>query len=1089
MAKFELIEEQQKVLENDKKNMLISASAGSGKTFIMIKYISDLICKKRVPVKDLLVLTFTKAAAREMKERLEKNLKEEIEDAFIIDQIDQLSIANISTIHSFCEKSLKKYANLLEIPENFSVLDENLSQKIRYKAFEGALKEFEKDFSEEYLELMSLYKNNKNKVRDIVFDVEKIVNSVADKSEFLKKTTSLSEVYFDKALKFLFEKSKKFFEGCLIQIENTKLEDFYQIVKPAYESLLNCRDLFELCAVEFVFPKMPLRKVVGNELVDVLNEIKKATNKMLESIKSLNLSDKESVDYQKFGKIEKIIIKLFEIYEKNENLIKKAQNGLDFYDLEKYMNVLSQKENLFSDIKYVFVDEYQDTNKVQERIVKNIAQNCNFVAVGDLKQGIYGFRLASSEIFLKDLEDFERDEFSTVNYLKSNFRSSKKVLNFVNDVFKVCMTKDFAKIDYEKTSMLDGQSKFVDDGQKAINIDVVCEESNKKNSFSNIYSVKEAECNVENRKEKTLLDIKRRINEVLSSQISVDGQLRKCKYSDIAILSRNRNGVFNQLEDYLQQCGIPLVSNSRNSLMDEVEIKVLVNYLKLVLCFDDEIALLSVLTSGLGGYSIDEIVSEKGDCESLCEMVLQDKNLKFLEFNKNLSDFALDLQIFGIKTAFLKLFAKTKYRAFINSKSNFQKVNLFVDKFLEEIVSSGYEFDLPRLINYFETVDIIVTPEVAEVDDAVLLTTIHNSKGLEYPIVFLIGCDQSLKKSASKSDVEVNEEFGFAVKYFDKENNNEVLTAKMLAIKEIEKEKDFIEELMIFYVALTRAKNRLYLFGEKPKSEKLRLVDCDSYFDLIFFALKYQSKLFKEKGFYQDDNMQICLIEEISEENFSIEQDFDVAEVDQDLKKKVEEYISFKYRFDEKTNYRLKESVTSLTQKEDPQVFVGSGKEEMFLQTGNAYHLALKLLDFEKVKSLSDLQDWLKENWCQDFELIDAELLLKNVLLLKEITKGSDKVFKEKEFLMKEKVSNLLEEDVSDEILVQGIVDLFVIKNGQICLVDYKFSNAGKEYLIRKYFNQLKLYKIALENALKMPVKNVFLLSLKENNLIKIDIQ
>ena len=135
-----IIQEQEEVLLNDKKNMLVSASAGSGKTYIMIKYITKLICENRIPVKDLLVLTFTKAAATEMKERLQKSLKEMGNDDFVIEQIDTLSVANISTIHSFCEKNIKKYANLLGISENFSIADENLSQKIRQNAFESAFK-------------------------------------------------------------------------------------------------------------------------------------------------------------------------------------------------------------------------------------------------------------------------------------------------------------------------------------------------------------------------------------------------------------------------------------------------------------------------------------------------------------------------------------------------------------------------------------------------------------------------------------------------------------------------------------------------------------------------------------------------------------------------------------------------------------------------------------------------------------------------------------------------------------------------------------------------------------------------------------
>ena len=167
----DVIEEQEKVLHNDKKNMLVSASAGSGKTYIMIKYITKLICEDRIPVNNLLVLTFTKAAATEMKERLQKRLQEMGKDKFVVEQIDSLSTANISTIHAFCEKNLKKYANLLGINENFAIADENLSQKIRQNAFDIALKKFNEEFENEYYELISNFKNNKSKLQEIMFEI------------------------------------------------------------------------------------------------------------------------------------------------------------------------------------------------------------------------------------------------------------------------------------------------------------------------------------------------------------------------------------------------------------------------------------------------------------------------------------------------------------------------------------------------------------------------------------------------------------------------------------------------------------------------------------------------------------------------------------------------------------------------------------------------------------------------------------------------------------------------------------------------------------------------------------------------------
>ena len=277
------IEEQDRVLENNKKNMLVSASAGSGKTYIMIKYITQLICDKKIPVKDFLVLTFTKAAATEMKERLEKRLKEQGQDEFVVEQIDALSTANISTIHSFCEKCIKKYANLLDISENFEIADENIAQKLRQNAFENSFKEFQHDFSVESEQLLSYYKNDKNKIKNILFEIEVLVNSLASKEEFFKKNLFESENLFEKSLAFLHEDYKNKLNECFGQVEKLHVQDFEFELRKSLCKILNTRNLFEMAKFvdDFSFSKLPKRKEVGDEIVENLKVLKANINKII----------------------------------------------------------------------------------------------------------------------------------------------------------------------------------------------------------------------------------------------------------------------------------------------------------------------------------------------------------------------------------------------------------------------------------------------------------------------------------------------------------------------------------------------------------------------------------------------------------------------------------------------------------------------------------------------------------------------------------------------------------------------------------------------------------------------------------------
>ncbi len=1092
------IEEQTRVLENDKKRMLVSASAGSGKTFVMIKYITNLVCRKKVPVENLLVLTFTKAAATEMKTRLQKSLKAEEKNEFIIQQLDSLSTANISTIHAFCEKAIKKYANLLNLDENFSIADESVSQKLRQDAFEIALKKLQSEESDVYEFIMSSYKNNHNKVQSIVLEIENLVNSVSDKEDFLKRNKENSVDYFEKAMQYLFANTKKQLEEGVQEIRSLHLDEFADEVSEALLPAMKEKEFlgFALSLENFKFPSLPKKKDIGDDEAEVLKLIRKNIMDIISSIVTLNLSSQENLQAQKDGILEKRLIELFQRYETIETNLKKSQNLLDFYDLEKYMQILSCKENLFSNIEYVFVDEYQDTNKIQERIIKNVAKNSNFVAVGDVKQGIYGFRLASSEIFLKDQKDFQQDADSAVNFLKSNFRSSPKVLDFVNNVFEVCMTEEVCGVEYKNSSMLQSKAQYLPEQAKSVNIDVVAQPKPETIDLVNIYSVKDAKIVANDKNLLMLQDIKSRISEVLATEIYIEKEkvFRKCRYSDIAILSRKRDDLFNELEDYLLKNDVSVVSKSRNLLLEEAEVQVLLNFLKLALNMDDDVACLSVLLSGLGGFKPETIVEEKFERnETLCEIVLNDENKTFEKFNANLREFRQNLLVLGVKKAFMNLFIKTNYRAFINTKTDQRKINLFIDKFLSEIEKSGFEFDVAGLVNYFESVDITVTADANAVEDAVLLTTIHNSKGLEYPIVFLINCDQSLSRTRPKVDIQINEKFGLGVKFYDIENNNEIKTVKMKAIQEEEKQKDFAEELMIFYVALTRAKNRLYLFGEFDEShfDRHSLKVCDSYFDLIFFALKNVKENFLECQKYEDENLSVSFVESVSEINKTFQEKNTETKNDENLINDLKSYLNFEYRFNENSNFKLKETVTSLNNRfKEDKLHTYSNDNFSFggetVEVGNAYHLALKLLEFEKISDLQTLKneaEKLKD--LVDLSLIDLDILLKNILKLKEITEKGN-IFKEKEFILKEKVSNLLQSELEEKILVQGVIDLFIIKNNKIILIDYKYSNNNAEKLIKNYENQIKYYKIALENAFNLPVEECYLLSLKNANLIKL---
>lgn len=1082
MEEKSLISEQQNVLENDKKNMIVSASAGSGKTFVMIKYITRLVCEKHIPIENILVLTFTKSAAAQMKDRLFEELKKQGKSQFIIEQLDALSTANISTIDSFCEKMLKKYAYFLNLNQNFKILDENDAAKLKNLAFSRAYDEFEK--TEEFRPLQLAFRGKKDNLANITFLIERLIDVLPNKEVFLTKNKTSAEKLFDNACKYVFENFQDSLKDSLNKIASLHVDEFEQQLLKQFLPFSQAQNLIECAkfAEEFSFPYLPKVKDVGREVVDLLAAIKKRITSEIDAIKNLNLTDADNIDFQRQGILEKTCLKLYEIYKAEQISLKKAQNCLDFADLENYMTELSQHHELFEKFEYVFVDEYQDTNRIQEKIIKNVAKNCNFVAVGDVKQGIYGFRLASKEIFLQDLNDFETDENSAVKLLTTNFRSAKNILDFVNDIFSVCMTKSLTGVDYASTSMLK-QFKEIDDDQKIV-VDICQPVENEVEQKPEVYSVKDATVYKDRKNENLLLDIKRRILECLDSKIDDEGKQRVCQFSDIAILTRKRTPLFDELGNFLRESGIPVISNASEKLMSKPEMQMLVNYLKLALSFDDDVALLSVLLGGLYRFKVEDILKIKEDDKTLCQCVLQEGN--FDTFKQDLSDFKVDFQVFGIKKAFERLFDKTDFYAYVN----LYKPNLdaFIETFFKQCEASN--FDLPNLVNLLETVQVDVENESAITENAVRLTTIHDSKGLEYPVVFLIGCDNSISKVRTQQ-VEINDDFGLAVKTFDFDENIETTSVRMQAIRQAQRKASFSEEMMLFYVALTRAKNKLYLFGLDQKFDKKSLSDCDTYFDFLFYAYPDIAKALSESDKYENEKIEVYKIDSVSQIDFEKKEN-ENPEYSSSFLKQITDYINFEYKFSESKNFKMKESVTNLSKRNVEDVFE-SYKNDSFsfsgktIEIGNAYHLALKSLDFDRIKDMKSLTEQLEKNSFVDLKLIDKKLLLEDILKLKGIFGANRKVFKEKEFVMREKISKLIDEDIDDEILLQGIIDLFVDCGEYLILVDYKYSSMTKESLINRYKNQLKFYKLALENAFSKPVKETYLLSLKDANLIKVE--
>lgn len=1090
-----LTSEQQKVLEFNKQNLIISASAGSGKTFILIKYITDLIISKKVPLKRFLVLTFTKAAANEIKERLLKSFLKEKTSDFLFEQIDEIPTSDIKTIDAFCEKIIKQNISKTSLDENFSIIDEKQSQNLKEKAFERAFEEFSENYTNEFGEVFFAFKKNKGMIFDCVNQIKNFFDSQEDEQYLFDYFLNNNEKLFDDSCKYLNDFLRQDFNEIFqyatqFNSQEAELISYYNQLLDLLKTPLG-EDYIENAKniASFSLPRMTSKKI-DEENKQVLKNASAKLKKIINLCKQYDFSQL-SLKKQRMGVLNKAILLLVDLFAKNYHSMKKNRDFIDFADAEKIaQKMLADKEileELQESYDYVFIDEYQDTNKLQESIIKPIAEKGMFVAVGDIKQGIYGFRNASMEIMQKDIEAFSKDNESETLFLKSNFRSDKNILDFVNTIFEKIMTKNSTGVDYFSTSMLKGEQDFAFDGEKPVKI-CLCRESEKdKAKFPKIYSVKQdlLSLNDSNQAESSL--IVNQIEKFLNSNLFdvSTKSFRKVLPQDIAVLFRGRSKTMKQCYKLLLEKNIDVVTDSKNNLIDCTSIKIIISLLKLTLSTNDDIALVTVLHSPFCKFNLDELANiSLAEGETFEEKIesLKNQNQKVCWFYQFLEDFKFNCQLKGVVKSLKEKINKSNFFENLPSDIEEKDEELSVEALYKLIKSINADFNVPLIIESVENSS-IQNNFISQSNNSVLLTTIHATKGLEYPIVILAGCGDNFEKTDTNSFA-ISKRFGLGTNVYDNIMLTKSPTPILHAIRKENKKRHWIDEIMIFYVALTRAKNHLVLCGTFKEIEtKKNLEDCNSYFDLAFTALgeKIAYEL-QTEGEYQDKNFDIEIFANDKKESLSTKKVLKEEVIDlEDIKEK----IALKYNFN---NFELKNSVTSIN--ENAKSFAygetnGADRTES-IERGNLLHLAMKFLDFDKICDKESLCAEI-ENYKDELVEIseeDKNLLLSNISKVKTLCRGG-KIFKEKEFVMQISLKDIDEKYQDVNIIVQGAIDLFAVLDKEIILIDYKFTNTRSEEQMRqRYKKQIELYSKALSKAYPSKKINKYLLSLKFSKVI-----
>ena len=1103
---MELTKEQDAILKSKAKKLVISASAGSGKTFVLIEKLIDLICNNNVSVERLLVLTFTKVASEEIMSRLSSAILKQNQSAHLIDQLDALPLSDISTIDSFCEKIIKRNINKLNLDENFIILDEKSSKKLKRLAFLRTYQYFSLNCPQEFDEIYLSFKKDKDSIEKSIYDLEDYLSSSEDQSLIDKFESGIKD-YDEKAVEFLHDYLAERISRLTKIIE---LADGLKLT-PAEENLLNAIIVFSKLNISDDFFNLvknieklnPLPTLGGRHK----EEIKRVFNLAKRQIQEcFDLSQEFKClpdDYnEKVALLPKALIAFYRHYKNHYTLLKEKRSSLDFADIEHLAKKLLEddeiKKSLQEKYDYIFIDEYQDTNRLQESILKPIGEGGYFTCIGDIKQGIYGFRNASMEIMQEDIEKFKKLKEGDALFLRGNFRTDDSILQFVNSVFVNLMTPESVGIDYRETSMLEGLKKFEKDDFPAVLVDVIRKTKEQTLPFEDVYSVRDDILDNQKGDIREAQTIVKRIEDFLGRRIydSKAEKFRTIREEDISLLFRGRSNLMKEVASLLRSRGHQVFADLKEPLIEDSQIALICALLKLTLNFDDEFSLSAVMCSPFGNFSLDELATLLYNRnEGLSEIFKNSNEEKMMSLRSMLEELKFDIQIHGVIKSLCKLFDKYSYYDYLKTLSDGKEKISDINSLYKMIRGSGLDNSVAGVINALEVLQ--ASKENNEGGgNAITLTTIHSTKGLEYPIVILCDSGESFKKPYKKSYC-ISKEFGLGCKICDFENMTRISTPAFLAGRLASKNREFVDELMIFYVAMTRAQNHLVIVG-KEDEKKLTfnsLYDQNSYLQLIFYALgeNFTSQLFSQESI-ETENREFNIIDEVEVEQSKEEKQSSQKEK---FEKEKKEYFDYNYPGTEECKLSFKNSVTGAMKLNDEKVLIVKNDEnendanrEQAILRGNAYHEALKILDFEKIEKKEDIDcHYLEENLTEGyFPLIDLDTLVKNILIIKNATKGC-KLIKEREFIMEcspSEIDQAFAEDYGNKLIVQGIVDLFAVGENLI-LIDYKFSSLNSASLKEKYAKQIKLYSKALEKAFNKKVDKKYLLSLKDGNLISLD--
>lgn len=1204
--------EQTQVIESRGHNLLVSAAAGSGKTAVLVERIIRMITDPENPadIDRLLVMTFTRAAASEMRERIqeaiEKELEKDPENPHLQQQAILVQFAQITTIDSFCLHILRENFDSLEIDPAFRVGDEGEMLLMRGDVMEELLEDYYRDGGEAYERFVDAYAVGKadGGIADYVMQVYTFAQSNPWPGEWFSRCreellqTDPEKIDETGWMQFLLRDSamqaqewkKQLQEAAEICREEDGPAPYLPMVEEDLfhvERLCGATERFEtFCeALETIrFSRLAAirgkQSTVAPEKKEAVSGIRTRVKKAVEKLKEEYLFDtpeqmRRDLEAGRDGVLQ--LLELAEEFGRRFREKKREKNVVDFHDLEHFaLEILTKEEpgpegekgrrvpgpvadEMSRQFDEILVDEYQDSNLVQETLISCISGERfgrpNVFMVGDVKQSIYKFRLARPELFLEKYHSYGKEDGPGRKIeLHQNFRSRAHVLESINDVFYRIMTEKLGDISYTDEQALHPGAVFEPrDGLEELDtelllVDTSSREAQAVDEDAADYTARELEARM----------IAAKIREMTDPETGIrvwdkeKAGYRRAEFRDIVILLRSVSGWAEEFTEVLSSQGIPAFAESRTGYFNTMEVETILNFLAVLDNPMQDIPLASILKSPFGKVTDSELAhlqaryracaeqtektglygavqaflkAVRADGPETSDQVLAEKLSGIMGKIAALRDEALYLTMHEL---LYRIYDETGYYRYVTALPGGETRRANLDMLVEK--AAAYEATSYRgvfhFIRYIEKLKKYNTDfGEASLSEAggncVRIMSIHKSKGLEFPVVFVSGMGKNFNKQDMRGRLLIDADLGIGTDYLDSERRVKGPTLKKNVMKRFMELSALGEELRVLYVAMTRAKEKLILTGSSGKLEDrmakwaaIPLEDgripytvltlASSFLDWILMSVEAggtRIRVQEETALLQlDREVKSQFDREMTRQRLAF-----LAENEEDgaVAASWKASYEFRYPFADDVILNTKLSVSELKKRweereeEEAEFFpalpVFLEKQEKGARgatRGTAYHRALELLPFETAETEEEVEKYLR-SLVEDGKIERESAALVRAGDLSALLSGSlgrrmkaaaraGKLWREKQFVIGVPAREMGDWDSDERILIQGIIDAFFEEDGQLILVDYKTDYVeNPDILRRRYEAQLVCYKRALEQMTGKPVRETYIYSFR----------